>query len=991
MSFDGPRTTRIILEPSEISRPRVWRRKQYSALTIWVCLVTAVALGNPDTKTKLPRVLGGESLIKPDQHNKKKSAFIPVGVNSPHECRQSGYLYQAWTLDDLVLGITVNDLKFVFPRYDAYYCDGLAVYLDGRSETLLNHAPYSSGSGKLIVYPGSDGSTKALWQNFGEPDKPALAIPIDGTFIRTKDGWEGEIRIPWKLINFTPHEGAKLGLGVRLLDSGDPLIPGQESSDTTTTGIDPENDPMALNVVTLAGASAASNYTVEFEEVFECGQFQLHGTVFAPPPISDIPKSLTVEIQGKTILLPWHFSSGGEFRLAEFNIPITPELAARANLPAIIRESDAPPNSTPVWSDDIPLPVARMRQWTTTEFAKIKSNHVEQQTAELIEYLEELAEDAALRNLKGSSNLWHIAEGHPEDYTDPAIPIIVQAAQSLLDPGVAASVTERLHVWRSKLDGTWQIFQVTLPLDYNPKKKWPIEIIFHPLFNKLEAVNNVHLLARAESGVAQHFFGRVFDFDAGPIPYQGDRIRITLWGRGNSFQELGEEEFLHALDYGMNTLGGDVNSVILKGHSDGATDTLLYAERYSDRVAAMDLLSGGYISRILAPEGRLAPPEARVLSPMYDMLGQPDLLRGISGRVSIGADDRDFLTAAIRLQQALNYKQSRSIVNNSPIAFNVIPRTGHIYDLPPLQPTTLKRPLATAADPVIFGSSDLRYASKDGLTVDSIGSFGHPWRIGAYVSPDHVLTIDARNLTGFSYTAPSKNPFRGAEKIQIDGENMGAIAPNSNRFAFIERLGKWQRTDGPEAETAGTKTPRCSGPILDIRRRPYLIVCGTRDPDAAPRIHARAVAIGQELFGWHNNQNEGGRLQVVDDIECTKDMREGKSIWLIGNRDENALYDELAGQSPIEVGNGRIQFGSKDLDASVATLAAFIGPNPAHDGNYVFVEAATASEGYIGPIFESRAFDFVINTVDLRDNPIVVRGLFDEHWQIRTDTTFWRK
>jgi pimeloyl-ACP methyl ester carboxylesterase len=963
------------------------RKRALMLLALWV---GAVAVLQAAPASPLPHT---SSNTNPS--SLQGSGFIALGADSPTEATQSGCIWQSWDEDHLIISAKVSDAAFTLPRVDAFYCDGLVAYLDLRPEEALQHAPYRAGGIKLIVYPSHDGSAKALLQKLDERGTLASAVPIDASFTKTPSGWDAQVRIPWKLVGFTPGDGAKIGLAVRLLDSNDPLIPGRERSETSTAGTSPETDPLALNLYTFSAAPAADTkgYAVIFEEVAENGQIQIHGTVFAPPPATDMPKALTAEIAGQTIPLQWRFSAGRQFRVAEFSIPIAPDVAERGNLKATIRETTAPTDTAPIWTDEISLPVARMRQWTTEQFAKIKSAPMSPQTAALVGYLEQLAEDAALRHLDGKSNLQKVAEADAANYTDPALPIIVQAAQSLFAPEVASAVAARLHVWKSKLDGTWQVLQVALPLDYTPDKKWPLEIRFHALFNNLQGLTNAHLINRTAAGVPQHYFGRMFDFADSPIPYQGDRIRLTLWGRGNAFQELGEEEFLHALDYGVNALGGDENSVVLKGHSDGATDALLYAERYSDRVAAVDLLSGGYVSRLLAPEGRLAPSESRRLGRAYDMFYQAGMLRGITGRMSVGTDDTDYLPAARTLAQALFAQQPRSKImgNAGSIVLNIIPKTGHNYDLPPLPPAAYSRPPATQASPVAFGPTDLRYARKDGLTVKSVISLAKPWAIRAYVTPEKVLTIESKNLARVSLTGSAKGPFAGAQKIEVNGKAMGEMAADLHEITFTLADGTWRRDDGQVADTPGTKTPQSSGPILDIRRRPFLIVRGTKDADAAPLIRARAAAIVRQFYGWQNNHDESGRYQIVDDADCTPAMREGKSVWLIGNSAENTLYEQLAGQAPITVTKGQMKFGSKVLEGSVPKLAAFIIPGPANDGNYVFVEAATAKEGYAGPIYQSRAFDYAINTVDLKENPLVVRGLFDENWHLNDDLAFWRK
>jgi len=544
----------------------------------------------------------------------------------------------------------------------------------------------------------------------------------------------------------------------------------------------------------------------------------------------------------------------------------------------------------------------------------------------------------------------------------------VDAARAMLRPKVAAAVAADLHVWKSTLDGTWQAFHVVLPVGYTPDKKWPLAINFHPLnYIDFDPLNEIQQIAKS---------GR-------PVKFQGDRIKLEPWGRGNGFQELGDEEFLATLDYGVNTLGGDKNSVAITGDSDGATDAMIYTQRYSDAVAGVDFRSGGYFSYQPGPEHGIAGLEMQVVAPAYDIMGHAGLLRGISGRLSAGAEDEKFLPSTLRMKDILTGLQS-------PIDIVIVPKAGHDFRPPSVPPPVFNRPPATIENSVLIEGADLRYANKDGFVVKNLTAFGKPWHLRAFVTSDNTLWIETSNIARFSFTESATGPFTKAKRIMVDGKDVNRISQNYHEITFSESASGWSRNDGVVPADPAVKNPQTAGPIMDLRRKPFLIVCGTKNPETAPAIQARIELIVSKMSGNQRGENDSARYVVVKDTDCTSAMRQGKSVWLIGNRDENSLYDLLAGQAPIAVSNGKMQFGSKVVDGPTK-LATFIIPNPESAGNYVYVEAATRREGYVGPVFESRVFDFAVNTIDLKENPLFVRGFFDENWRLKNELTFWRK
>jgi len=940
-------------------------------LAVWI-LATHVVCAGPNTI--LPRV-PENIVIDGNLDDWKGVDFIPIGVNSSSEASQAAYLYQGWTTENLLIAAKVLGDSLVLPKYDAYACDGVAIYLDSRPPRSLHHFPYQNGAFRLLVYPTKGGTAKAVLTKLGEASPMAKTVRIEAKFIRTATGWTVEMAIPWSIFGINPKLGDKIGLGVNLLHSNNNLAEGEEQPATRTTGASPETDPLALSVVGLVEAGqAASGYSVEFEEVASDREVVLHGTICSPPSESELSKGITVEMGGKAVDSDWSKSYGGQFCLAEFMASV-PTADAERGMTRVTISKKAGMAEKVLWTGDVPLPLSRMKHWMSAEFARIEHDGSVLHSAPLINYLEQLGGESISCYLSRRNNLRHIVEAEP-NYNDPAISTVLAAARALLRPEVATEVDNRLHVWKSKLDGSWHAFQVLLPVNYSSSRKWPLEIYFHPLYNNLGEVNLVHEVTAAVAGTAVQFTGER------ATQYLGEQIQITLFGHGNSFEELGDEEFSEALDYGVNVLEGDRESLRLAGPSDGATDAMTFAIRYSDRVASIDVRGGGYTSRSMK-DANLTLRESMIVDPTYDLRAHVNMLRGISGRLSAGERDPNYL----KTMNSLGVFLKRM---NSPLAIDIIPNAGHNYQLPALKLFAFSQPAASVNDPVIIGPNDIRYASKDGISIQRAAIFGPTWVLKAYVTPECALHIETNNVDQFILTQLPNGPFAKATKVEIDGDKWDDIGKKAQYAVFSKVSGHWMKSVDPVKPDTARKSADLSGPMVDIRRRPFLIVCGTKDKDAMSAIKDRAQAIIQTLSGWRPGEDEGGRYTVVDDVDCTPIMREGKSIWLIGNHDENSLYDELNGKSQIVVSHAHLQFGVIGFNDPVQ-LASYLIPNQKAAGQYILIEAATDKMGYVGPVFQDRIFDFAIYGIDLRENPLQMRGFFDEKWQLKSELTFKRK
>jgi len=968
------------IESTIDSEPTIRSRTLGIIFSVVFGLALTLRSNGGDLNTRLSH-LPEDLDMAPEFERLNAADSVPLGSYSATEKHQLGYMKQGWNRSNLILAISVEDGFLTLPKYDAYYCSGVAIYINAGAPNILLQHPYSENRAfKLIVYPGKSGDAKAMLYKLGI--KPLLGIPVvvNAQFRTQSGGWEMQAAIPWKLFNLNPNSGDQIGMAVSIVSSHDDLVQGSVNPNLSTAGVSPESDPMALNVVNLAATSkVGADVDANWHEVVDNREILLHGELSIASKALVTPSDLTLIIGDTIVPLKWEDFAVGHARVANITVPIPTTAAANGVIREILRvgSSQAPRDQ---WSDQIPLPVSHLQSRVTEYFATLRATDLTMSAKShaIWDYLGQSAQDRVLQYLNRGSNLHHLIEADP-NYADPVLSTIELIARDVSNPEVANNVDARVHVWQSALDKSWQAWQIVLPVNYSSNRKWPIELYFHPLYTDNETMSYLHQIAVAARGTTLPY-----QMDRGaPIQYEGDRIKIYLYGRGNSFEEFGDEEFNAAVSYGVEKLSGDKNRISLTGISDGASAAMIFAERYSDQIASIDLRSGGYSSETLAREEELSRPELAIVSPIYNVMEGARMLRGIVGRLSVGLDDKEFLPATKAMAPLLASFKSQIFINR-------IPKTGHSYTVPSLTSAFLRRPRATVDDPVEIGPCDIRHANKDGITVQSVEKFGATWNLNAYVAPGGILRIVTHNVYQFSINVPLGEAFGGASSMEIDHKVWKEFDGGSQTLVFVKRDGGWTKTSPSALRDFSRKCAASSGPMDDILRRRYLIVCGTKDKEAATAIRRRATHIVETLTGIAPGQSAGGQFEIIDDVDYIPSNSSGMSVWLLGNLDENSLYDQLNDPSVLIVSNHRMVVGGKALGGALK-LASYILPKKGGGGECILIEAATEKAGYGGPILRNRVFDFAVYEIDGESQTLKVRGFFDEKWRFREDLTFMRQ
>jgi hypothetical protein len=122
---------------------------------------------------------------------------------------------------------------------------------------------------------------------------------------------------------------------------------------------------------------------------------------------------------------------------------------------------------------------------------------------------------------------------------------------------------------------------------------------------------------------------------------------------------------------------------------------------------------------------------------------------------------------------------------------------------------------------------------------------------------------------------------------------------------------------------------------------PFVIVVGTtaRDPKMKQYIAERA---GEIQTMWQTWQHQP--LRLMQDTDVTSQHEREYSLVLIGGAEENAVTRRLASKLPFKVTHDAITVDGRTWQAKDSVLQ-LLHPSPVAADRYVFVAAATSSEG----------------------------------------------
>lgn len=226
-------------------------------------------------------------------------------------------------------------------------------------------------------------------------------------------------------------------------------------------------------------------------------------------------------------------------------------------------------------------------------------------------------------------------------------------------------------------------------------------------------------------------------------------------------------------------------------------------------------------------------------------------------------------------------------------------------------------------------------------------------------------------------------------KLIVDAQEFNVSDEDSLTLKRVDS--KWHLID--EIET-NEKNPNRYGGFKDAFRNQMVLVYGTQGSKEENDWYAHRVRHDAETFYYRAN----GNVEIVKDTDFDLNAFSDRNIIVYGNSDNNAAWDLLLEDSPIQVDNGAITVGNRKLVGG--NLGAFyIYPRKDSDVASIGVVTASGSRGMKaaysnGYLLNATTFPDVLifdDTVIKDGLPgVIASGFFGNDWSIKSGDFVWR-
>lgn len=558
-------------------------------------------------------------------------------------------------------------------------------------------------------------------------------------------------------------------------------------------------------------------------------------------------------------------------------------------------------------------------------------------------------------------------------------PLFEWLERAPLDASPSLSTSLYRLAWIDPADGSPQFCRAYLPLNYDPRRQWPVVVQLHgfnpanPPYIQWWSIDQRHSALADRHGA----------------------IILEPHGRGNAqYVGIGEADVMRALNKARKRFSIDDRRIYLTGESMGGSGTWLIGSRHTDTFAAIAPVYGGWDYRVVAPDGvdpawRAETPaqafqldsrssfrhlESLVNTPVYALHGDADAV------VS-----PDHTRHAVRLLQRWGY----------PIRYREAPGGAHddLGARDEIFAWLLGHQLNEAPAKVRVRSTDLSGAASSWLRIEGYEQSARVIAADAEALNPGRIRLDTSNVTRLELSPPPSLLGDGPT-VRINWNGRSIEAPSSPLPIRLSKEG---------GDSAGVfKKPDVEGPISDIIRSPFAVVVGTASevPEIRQLLRKKGDAFSELWTAW-----QGSAPRVFLDTEVTPEIERSYSLLLLGGPKSNAVSRRMADALPFTIDGDAVTIGSQRFDAPDAVVES-IWPHPQNPDRYIVLVDATSADGFYfwNPLLWNVPFGFPSSHWDWRiidgrldelDHPLeaqqawVASGAFDGAWRIDASTT-WR-
>ncbi|MBY0526908.1 MAG: hypothetical protein K2R98_26175 [Gemmataceae bacterium] len=523
-------------------------------------------------------------------------------------------------------------------------------------------------------------------------------------------------------------------------------------------------------------------------------------------------------------------------------------------------------------------------------------------------------------------------------------------ARSKTDP--YRGMTSGVRALRSPVDGQLLFYVFRLPKDYDPAKRYPLEVALHSGAGLTWKADWVDGKPSSDSARAE----------------KEQRIWISPCGRGNnSYAGMGEVAVMDAIRDAQHHYAVDANRIFIGGASMGGSGGFRLAALHPDVFAAAHSLTGGADYGVPAGDGRF---DAYLLSDNFCNTGMCIWDAPKEGHYVKNHAFADALRA-----RATKYAGSYPNIELTD------PNGSHGIIDRKLQAEGGEWLRKQVRNPwpkrVVYKTYSLRYDGAYWAHIDTVEKSDAPARIEA-AHDAGKLRVAVENADRFHLNL-DKELVGETRELEVSVNGGPSVRASTGRAVYFEKAaGKWAVAE-KRYPPGLVKKHGLSGPVQDVfMGGPVLMVHGTREK----RDVAAEKVVSDAVLRWFGPEDGGATLHTSFDRKADGDVTAAdiadKHLVLFGTPAQNELVRKVAPRLPVKfLADGVEVAGKAHRGKGVGLVMVY--PNPLNPERYILL----VPEDYAGDSPMTFPDYLVVKNVGSRQD-VLDRGYFDARWQIST-------
>jgi len=875
------------------------------------------------------------------------------GCDRPSENELAALAYSGWSADGIAVAFRV-------------YTQTAGLGSDETIDLFIDTRPFSArmdiytpGVFHFVIRPEqtADGTVHiAQVDHHGREVKNSACLSTRGAVRSLPDGWSAEYVLPWSAIGVTlPEQGAWIAFSARLS-----CPKSQVSAERNSIGaasVDRknslENTPISFSPVRIsASATQPEPISYRVEEVLFQGEPWIEVEVVVPTEAMNLAKCtlvLTGLAAGVEERLSFENSLSGRFWVAHDRLPLSSVPREGATLPIGLKIADGR------WKREVSvaIPVAAR----TRELDRMLPDRLIKKLPPSEQAMASLLKECAKESITLVSSAPDGERPPQKAFRAVFTPTLYDekinlyaklAAEFIAGKKIGPSFPYR--AWQSAIDSAWLPIKVVYPWNFDPTRVYPAQIVIYGLSRtrtRTQFMEN-DLIALTQG-----------QYNA----YTGDGISIVLYGRGNSFLQLGEEELKYVFNTLLPSLPVDPHRLSIYGGSYGAAVALELVLRWPDRFAWVYCRAGSF-------DHLLSTKDASILSDRLKNLTNTAVYLTAGGQDTEVARSNKLLYDMLRSYGiACNYQEW--------------PNTAHVFLPEQASPDIMAHTIPDLPSHIDFSTITLGAATSFWLTIDRIQEVEPTAQIQGDLGDSNKVVITTKNLAAFTIHFGKFSAAHFPLRVVIDGEQITELVkkPASPDIGFVLSNGIWmQPVSGATVPGSLVKRSGLCGPSREVEKSRMLVVYGTKDSTRKRALRDRAFEVVRTRVGTDIDQWGGGHFTIKSDVEVTPAEIAANNLWLIGSPSENAVVASLAKNLPIILGEHGLDVGTVHLDLP-NMLLSYIYPDSSRE-HYLYVEMGRSLLAYKGNVLAAPESDLCVEEVRENGSSIVLSSLFGGNWEI---------